>query len=96
MAKQALQKHFISHIGDSQFRCYTGDCTGDTRYCDRQALARHIHKKHTLERPFTCEICNNRFVRLDHLKDHQQYIHFMEREQTAKKEQKSPPKRKRK
>ena len=95
-AKQALQKHFISHIGDSQFRCYTGDCNGATRYCDRQALARHIHKKHTLERPFTCEICNNRFVRLDHLKDHQQHIHFIEREQTTKKEQKSPPKQKRK
>ena len=96
ITKQSLQRHFISHTGDSQFRCYTGNCTGANIYCDKQALARHIHKKHTMKRPFTCEICNNQFVRVDHLNYHQQRMHSTEKEQTTKKVQKSPPKRKRK
>ena len=95
ITKQALQRHFVSHIGDSQFRCYTGDCTGTTRYCDRQALARHIHTKHKIERPFKCDICTNGFMRPDHLKRHKELVHSTEKEQTAKKVQKSPPKRKR-
>ena len=73
MTKQSLQRHFPSHTGESQFRCYTGDCTGKIKYWDKQALARHIHKKHTMKRPFTCEFCNNKFVRLDHLNYHQQH-----------------------
>ena len=72
ITKQALQRHFPTHTGDSQLRCYTGDCTGATRYCDKQALARHIHKKHTMKRPFSCEFCNSQFVRADHLNQHQQ------------------------
>ena len=70
--KQALQRHFPAHTGDSQFRCYTGDCTGATRYCDSQALARHIHREHAMKRPFTCEFCNHQFVRADYLNQHQQ------------------------
>ena len=93
--KKSLRRHFVSHIGHSQFRCYYGDCAGALRYCDRQALARHIYREHTMERPFECNICNKRFGRRSHLRDHQQHIHFTEKEQTTKKEQKSPSKRKR-
>ena len=85
ITKQSLQRHFISHTGDSQFRCYTGNCTGANTYCDKQALARHIYKKHTMERPFECNICNKRFGRRSHLRDHQQRIHLTEKEQTTKK-----------
>ena len=91
--KKSLRRHFVSHIGHSQFRCYYGDCAGALRYCDREALARHIYREHTMERPFECNICNKRFGRRSHLRDHQQHIHFTEKEQTTKKEQKSPPKR---
>ena len=93
--KYSLRRHFVTHIGDSQFRCYTGGCTGEIRYCDSQGLARHIHTKHTIERPYECDICNNQFRRLDHLKYHLKYVHSTEKEQTTKKEQNSQ-KRKRK
>ena len=96
MTKQGLRGHFISHIGDSQFRCYTGDCTGEIRFCDSQALARHIHITHTMERPFKCNICNKRFSRSDKLRHHKEQVHSPGKEQNTKKEKKSPPKRKRK
>ena len=102
MTKQGLRRHFISHIGDSQFRCYTGDCTGKIRYCDSQALALHIHITHTMERPFKCNMCNKRFSHSDKLRHHKEQVHSPEKEQntrkekTTKKEKKSPPKRKRK
>ena len=73
--KQSLRRHFVSHIGDSQFRCYSGDCTGAIRYCDSQALDRHIRRKHTVFRSFTCEICNSQFLRADHLKYHRELVH---------------------
>ena len=94
--KRDLQRHFVSHIGDLQFRCYSGDCAGAIRYWDKQALARHTHKRHTMERPFECNICNKRFGRPDLLKRHKERVHSTEKEQTTKKEQKPPPKRKRK
>ena len=87
--KHGLQKHFVSHIGDSDFGCEYGDCAGSIRYSDKQALARHIHKKHTMKRPFECNICNKRFARSEHLKRHEERVHSIEKEQ-------NPPKRKRK
>ena len=79
--KKSLRRHFISHIGDSRFRCYTGDCTGEIRYCDSQALAKHIHRKHTMERPFECHICNKRFVSLHNLTRHRRNSHSVKDEQ---------------
>ena len=96
IAKQSLQRHFLTHIGDSQFRCYTGDCTGKIRYCDSQALARHTYKKHTAERPYACDICPLRFRRRVYLKHHKEQAHSIENEQARYKKQKPPPKSKRK
>ena len=79
--KRSLRRHFVSHIGDSQFRCYTGDCTGEIRYCDSQALARHINIKHTMERPFKCNICNKRFVSIYNLIRHRRNVHSVKYEQ---------------
>ena len=93
--KQALRRHLISHIGDLKFRCCYEDCAGAMRYYDSQALARHIRRKHTIEKPFKCNICNRRFMRPDYLKRHKKEFHSTEKEQTTKKVQKSPPKRKR-
>ena len=73
--KQSLRRHFVSHIGDSQFRCYSGDCTGAIRYCDSQALARHIRRIHSVVRLSTCEICNSQFLRADQLKSHREQVH---------------------
>ena len=82
--KQNLQRHFVSHIGDLQFRCYTGDCAGAIRYCDKQALDRHIHKQHTSARPYECDICNKRFMHSDSLAAHRRYQHFVSDERTNK------------
>ena len=79
--KQALQRHFPAHTGDSQFRCYTGDCTGATSYCDEKTLTRHIHKKHVMERPYECDICNKRFFRSHTLLCHRTYVHSARDEQ---------------
>ena len=94
--KHALRKHFLLHIGDSQFRCYTGDCTGAIRYCDSQALARHTYKKHTMKRPYACDICPMQFGRGDHLRRHKEQVHSTEGEHISIKKAKPPPKRKRK
>ena len=85
-SKQNLQIHLVSHISDSQFRCYYADCAGKIGYCDSQALARHIHRKHKMERPFKCNICNQRFGHWAHLKRHRERLHSTEKWQTTKKE----------
>ena len=79
--KQALQRHFPAHTGDSQFRCYTGDCTGATSYYDEKTLTRHIHKKHVMERRYECDICNKRFSRSHTLLYHRTYVHSARDEQ---------------
>ena len=82
--KQNLQRHFVSHIGGLQFRCYNGDCAGAIRYCDKQALDRHIHKKHTSARPYECDICNKRFIHSDSLAAHRRNLHSVRDEPTDK------------
>ena len=79
--KSTLRNHFVSHIGGSQFKCYTGDCIGAIRYIDSQALARHIRRKHTMERPHECDICNKRFAYLHNLTRHRRNVHSVKDEQ---------------
>ena len=75
--KWSLQRHNVSHnADDSAFRCYAGGCSGTVNYCDKATLTRHIHKTHTTQRPFGCEICDKRFKRKDHLKYHLEHLHF--------------------
>ena len=72
--KASLQTHFVTHTGDSKLRCHLGDCAGIVIYPNTQALTRHIHAKHTFEKPFGCKICNRRFRRPDHLKHHVEHV----------------------
>ena len=82
--KTSLRRHFVSHTGDSRFRCYSGDCTGTVKYPNKRALAQHIRTNHTLERPFGCDICDKRFKLAHHLRYHRVYVH------SPKTENKSP------
>ena len=74
--KTSLRKHFLTHTGDSKFRCYSGDCAGKV-VCDVRELTQHMRAKHTLERPYRCELCNKRFKRSDNLKRHMDHVHFI-------------------
>ncbi len=87
--KFGMASHITAHIRDSQFRCYDGACTGAIRYPSKRELTRHIHKNHTFERPYDCNICGHRFRRSQHLKYHMDHIHAPGRE-------KKPPKLKKK
>ena len=94
-SKRALRRHIVVH-SDRKLRCYSGDCRGNIRYRDKEALKRHKLEQHTMARPFECDICNKRFRRREYLKYHQQHVHSTEKEQTKKERAKAPPKRKRK
>ena len=83
--KRSLQRHFATHTSDSQYRCYTGGCTGATEYRDSQALARHIHTYHTLEKPYDCNICGQQFRRSHHLKYHKEHVHASGKEKKPRK-----------
>ena len=67
-------------IKDSGFRCYFGDCAGKIRYRSNQALTRHVHVYHTIDKPFKSDICKSRFRRVDHLHYHRKYVHSPENE----------------
>ena len=84
--RQSLNAHFRVHINDSRLRCYSGDCAGLIRYRDSQALTRHIHANHTLERPYQCEDCGIQFRRPDHLRLHRIKSHSIEDEKKIPKQ----------
>ena len=85
--KAHLLTHFVVHTGDSQLRCYSGDCAGKAIYRDVRELTRHTHAHHTFERLFRCELCDRRFRRADHLRYHKKHVHFFK----AKKKSPKPP-----
>ena len=87
--KNDLRLHFVKHTGDSPYKCYMGECTGEVAFCKQHELTRHIHVYHTFVKPFECKICKKQFRRKDTLDRHSRNIH------TKQNEQKSP-KRKRK
>ena len=85
--KESLRIHFVTHTGDSKLRCYAGDCAGTVVYRDVRELSRHIHVAHTFERPFECELCDQRFRRMDHLEYHREHGHFIKRKKNSPKPQ---------
>ena len=68
--KHDLQLHFIKHTGDSPYKCYLGLCNGRIAYRRQEELTWHIHSQHTFERPYQCEVCSRRFIRLANFKRH--------------------------
>ena len=68
--KQHLKAHFLKHGLKSNFECTYPACIGKNYFRDSQMLDRHIHTKHTFEKPFQCSICNKRFRRQDQCKAH--------------------------
>ena len=85
--KVSLQKHFVTHTGNSKLRCFLGECTGIVIYPETQSLTRHIHAFHSFERPFGCEICGRRFRLKHHLRYHRKHVHFSQEEKKSPKPQ---------
>ena len=84
--KSTLKAHFATHTGASRFRCYLGKCNGVSGFSDKYTLGRHIRTKHTLEKPYRCNICDERFGRKDRLKSHSKNVHSIE-------DEKKPPRK---
>ena len=90
LKKGNLQTHFITHTGDSPYRCYLGECTGEVAFSRQNELASHIRFEHTYtsERPHHCEVCGSQFIRLHHLRDHRRKVHSTENEKKSPKRKK--------
>ena len=73
--KRDLRWHLVRHTGDSPYRCYIGECTGEVAFCRPEGLKRHIRVYHTFEKPYECKICKRRFGRTDHLRSHRERMH---------------------
>ena len=86
--KHDLQRHFVKHTGDSPFKCYLGECNGQIAFCREQQLTWHIHSQHTFEKPYQCEVCSRRFLRLAQLKSHRQRMHSTDKEKKSSKRKK--------
>ena len=86
--KHDLQRHFVKHTGDSPFKCYLGECAGRIAFCREQQLTWHIHSQHTFEKPYQCEVCSRRFLRLAQLKSHRQRMHSTDKEKKSSKRKK--------
>ena len=73
--KNDLRLHFIKHTGDSPYRCYMGECSGEVAFRRQYELNRHTRAVHSKEKSFQCDICENRFGRRDNLLRHRRNIH---------------------
>lgn len=84
--KRNMVNHYINkHINSSKYRCHYPECIDKPSFRDTQALNRHIRANHTHERPYKCNICNQKFGRLDHMKNHKKSKH-------SNRDKKKPPK----
>ena len=68
--KRYLKTHLLKHGGKSNFKCTFPECIGKKYFRDSEMLNRHIHTKHTFEKPFLCGYCEQRFRRKDQCKAH--------------------------
>ena len=68
--KRYLKTHLLKHGGKSNFECTYPECIGKKYFRDSEMLNRHIHTKHTFEKPFPCGYCKQRFRRKDECKIH--------------------------
>ena len=86
--KGNLQTHFITHTGDSPYRCYMAKCTGEVAFSRQRELIWHIRFEHKVERPHQCEVCGRRFIRPACLRDHRRKLHSKENEKKSPKRKK--------
>ena len=86
--KNNLRSHFVKHTGDSPYKCYMGECTGEVAFYRQDLLIRHIRSEHTFERPYQCDVCDKRFMRSDHLLTHKRRVHSIENEKKSSKRKK--------
>ena len=70
-----LRTHIFNHIHITIYKCTYPECGDNTYFRNTSDLRRHVHSVHTDERPYTCEICNKSFRRLDHYKTHVLRLH---------------------
>ena len=73
--KHILLAHIATHTGKSYLRCFLGECNGEIGYRDKYLLNRHIIARHTVKKPYQCEICEKRFGRKDLLNVHRRNVH---------------------
>ena len=71
-----LRMHIFKHIGISVYKCPYPECSNNPYFRDTNALRRHERSQHTNERPYPCELCSQRFGRLDTYKKHKRSIHL--------------------
>ena len=86
--KGNLQTHFVTHTGDSPYRCYVGECAGKVAFSRPHELTWHIRSEHKLEKPHLCEVCGSQFIRRDHLRRHRRQVHSTENEKKSPKRKK--------
>ena len=68
----------LKHTNSKKVQCTYPECIGKAYFRDHWLLKRHIRTKHTNEKPYECDVCHKRFVRTDHLKEHNDYSHLPE------------------
>ena len=80
-----LKAPVFSHSNASSYICRLGECNG-RHFRDRCGFTRHIRTKHTLDKPFACNLCDMRFGRKDSLQKHKTRIHCGQQEPSPKAE----------
>lgn len=81
----SLKAPVFSHSNASSYICRLGECNG-RHFRDRCGFTRHIRTKHTLDKPFACNLCDMRFGRKDSLQKHKTRIHCGQQEPLPKAE----------
>ena len=81
----SLKAPTCSYSNVLSYICRLGECNG-RRFRDRCGFTRHIRAKHTLDKPFACNLCDMRFGRKDSLQKHRTRIHCGQQEPLPKAE----------